>query len=103
MAKNNALNQMQNKYEKILDRKLGFNRDDQENKGKMCNNDKQNGKKKFEEFKKEVKENEMKECTFKPVINPTEKGNRSVNSFFKDQLTFCQKKNDKIEEMRALL
>lgn len=94
---------MQSKYEKILDKKLGFGRDDQENRAKMGNNDKQNGKKKFEEFKKEVKENEMKECTFKPVINPTEKGVRSVNGFFKDQLNFCQKKNDKIEELRALL
>ena len=45
----------------------------------------------------------MKECTFKPAINPTEKAVRSVNSFFKDQLTYYQKKNDKIEEMRAMI
>ena len=38
---------MQNKYEKILDKKLGFNREDHDNKGKTGNNDKLNGKKKF--------------------------------------------------------
>lgn len=37
---------MQNKYEKILDKKLGFNRD-QENRGKTDNSDRMNGKKKF--------------------------------------------------------
>ena len=45
----------------------------------------------------------MKECTFKPVINPSDKTNRSVNEFFNDQLHHNQKKNDKVEEMRLIL
>jgi hypothetical protein len=45
----------------------------------------------------------MKECTFKPSVNLPEKTVRSVNTFFNDQLAFCQKKNDKIEEMRAMI
>lgn len=39
----------------------------------------------------------MKECTFKPAVNYAEKNIRTINTFFNDQLTFCQKKNEKIE------
>lgn len=45
----------------------------------------------------------MKECTFKPQINPSEKNIRTVHQFFHDQVNYDQKKNDKIEEMRILL
>ena len=45
----------------------------------------------------------MKECTFRPVINPSDKDKRSIDSFFNDQVNFCKKKNDKIEEMRMMI
>lgn len=51
---------------------------------------------KLEQIKKEMEEKEMKECTFKPIINPSDKDKRSVNTFFNDQINFCKKKNDKI-------
>jgi len=52
--------------------------------------------KKFEELRKEVVSNEMKECTFKPQVNPSQKQTRNVDEFFKDQYEHIQKKNDKI-------
>ena len=58
---------------------------------------------KLEELKKQMQQNEMKECTFRPVINPSDKDKRSIDSFFNDQVNFCKKKNDKIEEMRMMI
>lgn len=58
---------------------------------------------KLEQLKREVREKEMKECTFKPATNVTDKSTRNLTTFYNDQLTFCQKKQDKIEEMRAIL
>ena len=45
----------------------------------------------------------MKECTFKPHVNPNDKNNRTIDQFFNDQLHHNQKKNDKVEEMRTIL
>jgi hypothetical protein len=86
----------------MLDRKLGVKSPHELLKEKLAGVDKP-GSKKFEEFKKEVQMNEMKECTFKPHINIPMGERRNVNEFFNEQLDFNRKKNDKIEEMRSLI
>ena len=52
--------------------------------------------KKLQELKKEVDIKEMKECTFRPHVNPNDKNPRSADQFFNDQLHHNQRKNDKV-------
>ena len=52
--------QVQNKYEKILDRKLGISKEGQQNDVQTGNINGRKMSKKFEELKKEVTQNEMK-------------------------------------------
>ena len=47
-------------------------------------------------MKQEMQFKEFKECTFKPMINPTTKELRSVDEFFNDQLQHTKRKNDKV-------
>lgn len=52
-----------------------------ENKGRTVLNGRHLISKKFEELRKEVDSNEMKECTFRPTVNPNprDKNPRKVN------------------------
>lgn len=58
---------------------------------------------KIQQIAQEMHQKEMKQCTFKPSTNVLDPSKRSVNAFFTDQLEYCKKKNDKIEEMRAII
>ena len=58
---------------------------------------------KIQQIAQQMHENEMRECTFKPATNVSDPSKRSVNAFFTDQLEYCKKKNDKVEEMRAII